>query len=63
MSALDQLESLAETAVPLLLKYGPELLPLAQLLDDGKLTRDQVKQLVELTLSLVSDAKMHAELG
>lgn len=63
MSAIDQLENLAETAVPLLLKYGPELLPLAQLLDDGKLTRDQVKQLVELTLSLVSDAKMHAELG
>lgn len=50
------------TGVELLGKYGPVLLPIAQGLEDGILTADEVVSLAKKAMTAASDATMKAEL-
>ena len=62
MSVLGDLEGLVSDEAPLLAKYGPVLLPLLKLVAEGKMSEDSLVAMVQLAMTMASDAQMRAEL-
>lgn len=62
-SIRDMLPEPVRTGVEILGKYASVLLPIAQGLEDGVLTADEVVALAKKAMTAASDAQMKAELG